>query len=132
VHLIGSSVIRRGLPLKKAMELLESNGTSQCKAERVRLADSGELALTGDEHDAYITDIKTLIDHDVERLASGQSRWISGFPRRSSNRSPARGATSSARRRPHVRRLVDRRGVPVRAPRRSCAVAAGDAQACRP
>jgi uncharacterized protein len=72
VHLIGSSVIRRGLPLHKAMELLEEHGAAQCKAERVRLHDDDELALLGDAHDEYITDVKTLIDHYVDRLESGR------------------------------------------------------------
>ncbi|KZS75493.1 hypothetical protein A4G26_22305 [Mycobacterium kansasii] len=72
VHLIGSSVIRRGLPLKKAMELLADHGARQCKAERVRLHDSDELALLGDEHDAYLADVKALIDHYVENLSNGR------------------------------------------------------------
>src|SRR5262249_32630174 len=58
VHLIGSSVIRKGFTLGKAIELLEEHGARQCKAERVRLRDDQALALTGDEHDEYLADIE--------------------------------------------------------------------------
>lgn len=72
VHLIGSSVIRKGLPLQQALELLEENGAQQCKAERVRLRDDELLALEGADHDEYIRDIEGLIEHYVSRLSSGR------------------------------------------------------------
>lgn len=72
VHLIGSSVIRKGLPLGKALDLLDSHGARQCKAERVRLRDGDRLGLQGDDHDTYLQDIEGLIDHYVDRLSSGR------------------------------------------------------------
>lgn len=72
VHLIGSSVIRKGFTLHDAMEHLESHGASQCKAERVRLHDGDDLALEGGEHDDYLADITGLVDHYVERLSAGE------------------------------------------------------------
>jgi uncharacterized protein len=72
VHLIGSSVIRKGFSLERAIGLLEDHGAQQCKAERVRLRDDDELALVGDEHRAYIEDIEALIDHYVDYLSSGR------------------------------------------------------------
>lgn len=50
VHLIGSSVIRNGLRLADALELLETHGAHQCKAERVRLMDDDALTLAGEQH----------------------------------------------------------------------------------
>lgn len=72
VHLIGSSVIRKGFTLGKAIGLLEENGARQCKAERVRLRDDESLALTGGEHDEYLEDIEGLIDHYVDSLSAGR------------------------------------------------------------
>lgn len=72
VHLIGSSVIRKGFSLSKAIELLDDHGAKQCKAERVRLRDGDEIALKGEEHDKYIRDIKGLINHYIEYLSSGR------------------------------------------------------------
>ncbi len=72
VHLIGSSVIRKGFTLGKAIELLEDHGARQCKAERVRLRDDQELALTGGEHDGYLDDIEGLVDHYITYLSSGR------------------------------------------------------------
>lgn len=70
VHLIGSSVVRKGVSLSDAMEQLASHGARQCKAERVRLREDQPLALKGDEHDGYLADIHGLIDHYVEALES--------------------------------------------------------------
>ncbi len=72
IHLIGSSVIRKGVELSDAMEKLACHGTSQCKAERVRLRDDDSKALSGDAHEAYIRDIAALTDHYVEALTSGR------------------------------------------------------------
>jgi uncharacterized protein len=72
VHLIGSSVIRRGFTLGKALDLLEDHGARQCKAERVRLKDGDALSLQGAEHDAYVRDIEALIEHYIGRLSSGR------------------------------------------------------------
>ena len=72
VHLIGSSVIRKGFPLEKAIDLLESHGARQCKAERVRLFDDDELALRGSEHAAYLSDIEALFDEYVDALDAGR------------------------------------------------------------
>lgn len=72
VHLIGSSVIRKGFTLGQAIELLEEHGARQCKAERVRLRDEDSLALTGGEHDRYLEDLEGLIDHYVEYLSTGR------------------------------------------------------------
>lgn len=72
VHLIGSSVIRKGFALSQAIELLEGHGARQCKAERVRLPDSDLLALRADEHDAYLRDIEGLVEHYIEHLATGR------------------------------------------------------------
>jgi uncharacterized protein len=72
VHLIGSSVIRKGLPLQEALEHLAGHGAQQCKAERVRLKEGDSLALQGDDHDEYIRDIEGLINHYVDHLASGR------------------------------------------------------------
>lgn len=72
VHLIGSSVIRKGLPLHEALEHLSGHGAQQCKAERVRLHDGDAMGLEDDDHDAYIRDVEGLIDHYVERLAGGR------------------------------------------------------------
>jgi uncharacterized protein len=72
VHLIGSSVIRKGLPLQQALELLADNGARQCKAERVRLRDGDKLALDGKDHDEYIGDIEGLIEHYVSCLKNGR------------------------------------------------------------
>jgi uncharacterized protein len=68
VHLIGSSVIRKGFNLGEAIELLDEHGARQCKAERVRLHDGDDLSLQGDDHDTYIRDIEAMFDHYVERL----------------------------------------------------------------
>lgn len=72
VHLIGSSVIRKGFSLGKAIDLLEDHGAQQCKAERVRLHDGDDLSLQGNEHDAYIRDIEGLIEHYIKYLSSGR------------------------------------------------------------
>lgn len=72
VHLIGSSVIRKGFTLGKAIDLLEEHGARQCKAERVRLPSDDSLGLQGTEHDTYIGDIEGLIDHYVTYLSSGR------------------------------------------------------------
>ncbi|HEU4734917.1 MAG TPA: radical SAM protein [Kofleriaceae bacterium] len=68
VHLIGSSVVRKGVTLEAAMQKLAGHGARQCKAERVRLFDDQALALTGAEHDGYLADIEGLIDHYVTAL----------------------------------------------------------------
>jgi uncharacterized protein len=70
VHLIGSSVVRKGVTLEAAMEKLEDHGARQCKAERVRLRDEEALALVGAEHDGYLADIEGLFDHYVNALAA--------------------------------------------------------------
>ena len=72
VHLIGSSVIRKGFTLQDGIKLLEDHGAKQCKAERVRLRDDDPLALTGDDHDRYLADVRRLIDHYVDYLTSGR------------------------------------------------------------
>ena len=72
VHLIGSSVIRKGFQLKDAMTHLDGHGARQCKAERVRLHDGDEMALVAGEHDAYLKDIEGLIDHYIQALSSGR------------------------------------------------------------
>lgn len=72
VHLIGSSVVRSGFSLGRAIELLEGHGARQCKAERVRLRKGDRLALEGEAQDAYIRDIEGLIDHYVTYLSSGR------------------------------------------------------------
>jgi uncharacterized protein len=51
VHLIGSSVIRKGFQLSEVIGHLKEHGARQCKAERVRLPDGDGLALIGEEHD---------------------------------------------------------------------------------
>jgi uncharacterized protein len=70
VHLIGSSVIRKGFELGDAIGLLDEHGARQCKAERVRLHDGDNLSLQGADHDAYIRDIEAMFDHYVERLSA--------------------------------------------------------------
>jgi uncharacterized protein len=70
VHLIGSSVIRKGFELGDAIGLLAEHGARQCKAERVRLHDGDKLSLQGPEHDAYIHDIEAMFDHYVQRLSA--------------------------------------------------------------
>ena len=72
VHLIGSSVIRAGFRLGKAIDLLEQHGARQCKAERVRLREDDELALRGEEHTDYLKDIQGLIEHYIQYLSSGR------------------------------------------------------------
>lgn len=72
VHLIGSSVIRKGFPLRRAMDLLEIHGARQCKAERARLPDGASLSLKADEHEGYLKDIEGLVDHYIENLSSGR------------------------------------------------------------
>jgi uncharacterized protein len=72
VHLIGSSVIRKGLPLQEALQHLAGHGAQQCKAERVRLRKDEALALEGVQHEEYIRDIHGLIDHYVGHLSSGR------------------------------------------------------------
>ena len=72
IHLIGSSVIRKGFKLSTAIELLEGHGAQQCKAERVRLRDNDRLALRGDEHADYIKDIEGLIEHYIDYLSTGR------------------------------------------------------------
>lgn len=68
VHLIGSSVVRKGFTLRHALELLESHGASQSKAERVRLRDGDVLSLVNDKHAEYLKDIESLVDHYVNHL----------------------------------------------------------------
>jgi uncharacterized protein len=72
VHLIGSSVIRKGLPLQDALAHLAGHGAQQCKAERVRLHRGEALALEHGDHDAYLRDIEGLIDHYVDHLEAGR------------------------------------------------------------
>lgn len=72
VHLIGSSVIRKGFTLQDGIQMLEDHGAKQCKAERVRLRDDDPLALTGDDHDRYLADVKRLIAHYIDYLSSGR------------------------------------------------------------
>jgi uncharacterized protein len=72
LHLIGSAVVRKGLPLLDAIELLQQHGANQCKAERVRLGESDPLALRDEERARYIDDIHALIDHYVTHLAAGR------------------------------------------------------------
>jgi uncharacterized protein len=69
VHLIGSSVIRKGFSLGSALEQLERHGARQCKAERVRLHDRDALSLQGEEHQRYLQDIRGLVDHYVSSLS---------------------------------------------------------------
>lgn len=69
VHLIGSSVIRKGFSLESALKHLEQYGAQQCKAERVRLHDMEDLALQGKEHDDYLRDIRGLVDHYIGNLS---------------------------------------------------------------
>lgn len=72
VHLIGSSVIRNGLTLSDAIDLLADHGAEHCKAERVRLQDSDDLALHGARHDSYIDDIESLTGHYIDALEARQ------------------------------------------------------------
>ena len=72
VHLIGSSVIRKGLALQDALTHLAGHGAQQCKAERVRLHRGDVLAIENDDHDAYLRDIESLIDHYVDHLEAGR------------------------------------------------------------
>jgi uncharacterized protein len=68
VHLIGSTVIRKGVRLGEALKKLQAHGASQCKAERVRLKDDDGLALSGEQHASYLSDIESLVDHYTECL----------------------------------------------------------------
>jgi len=61
VHLIGSSVIRKGFSLQAALNQLEGHGARQCKAERVRLHDGDELSLQAGIHQQYLGDIRGLV-----------------------------------------------------------------------
>lgn len=72
IHLVGSAVVRKGLPLLEAIELLTQHGADQCKAERVRLRSSDPLALQGDDRERYLDDIRALFDHYVEHLATNR------------------------------------------------------------
>jgi uncharacterized protein len=72
IHLIGSSVIRKGFRLSKALDHLQQHGANQCKAERVRLQDDDVLSLSGDLHDEYLRDIEGLVDHYIDYLSSGR------------------------------------------------------------
>lgn len=72
VHLIGSSVIRKGFSLGEAIEMLENHGAGQCKAERVRLPETDLLSLQGRDHETYIDDIQSLIDHYINSLTKGR------------------------------------------------------------
>jgi uncharacterized protein len=72
VHLIGSSVIRKGLALQDALKHLAGHGAQQCKAERVRLHRGDALSLENDDHDDYLRDIEGLIDHYVDHLEAGR------------------------------------------------------------
>ena len=72
VHLIGSSVIRAGFPLNRALEQLQQHGATQCKAERVRLRDGDVLSLMGDAHNEYLRDIESLVDHYIDYLSTGR------------------------------------------------------------
>lgn len=72
VHLIGSSVIRKGLSLEDAIQMLADHGSVQCKAERVRLKEEDSLALDGLYHDDYLHDIEELAEHYIGSLSNGQ------------------------------------------------------------
>jgi uncharacterized protein len=72
VHLIGSSVIRKGFSLADALRQLKEHGARQCKAERVRLHEGDALALAGADHDDYIADIEGLIGHYIDSLSAGR------------------------------------------------------------
>lgn len=72
VHLIGSAVVRKGLPLLDAIELLQQHGANQCKAERVRLGEEDPLALRDEDRARYVDDIHALIGHYVEHLTAGR------------------------------------------------------------
>lgn len=72
VHLIGSSVIRKGFTLKQALSQLEQHGAVQSKAERVRLRDGDVLSLVNENHSEYIKDIERLTDHYIRHLEQVQ------------------------------------------------------------
>jgi uncharacterized protein len=72
VHLIGSSVIRKGFALQDALKHLSGHGAQQCKAERVRLHRGEALSLENADHDEYLRDIEGLIDHYVDHLEAGR------------------------------------------------------------
>lgn len=72
IHLIGSSVIRKGFSLGTAIEFLEAQGAHQCKAERARLPSGDVLSLQGPEHVSYVRDIEGLVDHYITYLGSAQ------------------------------------------------------------
>lgn len=72
VHLIGSSVIRKGFELGDALQMLEAHGAQQCKAERVRVRDDDPVALRGEDHAQYLADIRSLIAHYVRYLNEGR------------------------------------------------------------
>ncbi len=72
VHLIGSSVIRNGLSMSNAIDMLEKQGAHQCKAERARLGEDDNLSLKGEGHAEYIRDIEGLTNHYIEYLSSGR------------------------------------------------------------
>ena len=68
VHLIGSSVIRRGFSLHQAMTQLKDHGAVQSKAERVRLHSGDDLSLVNDDHVEYLRDIERLVEHYIDHL----------------------------------------------------------------
>ncbi len=72
VHLIGSSVIRKGYALQDAIEDLAGHGAQQCKAERVRLRRDEPLSLKDTDHEEYLRDIEGLIAHYVDHLEAGR------------------------------------------------------------
>jgi uncharacterized protein len=71
VHIVGSSVIRKGFSLSKAMEILERLGVDQIKAEHVRLPEGSRFAVEGEEWAKYLEDVKGLRRHYVDYLSSG-------------------------------------------------------------
>lgn len=72
VKLVGSSVIRGGWTLPDAEEYLASLGVDAFKAERLRVGDCDPLALTPEEHHAYLDDLDTLFEIYVDALERNQ------------------------------------------------------------
>lgn len=68
VKLVGSSVIRGGWTLPEAEQFLICLGVDAFKAERVRMSDCDPLALTPEEHEAYLNDLDTLFEIYVGAL----------------------------------------------------------------
>ena len=123
VHLIGSSVIRKGFALQDALKHLAGHGAQQCKAERVRLHRGEALSLEDDDHDDYLRDIEGLIDHYVDHLEAGRkpmdfrlsSKILQVYTR-------TRRSFFCPGRRPHVRHFLRRRNLPLRAACRPAAI----------